>query len=102
MPTLRPSRSRTNKPVSHSFTVRLDEESKACLCRAAELRGISLSEYVCTAAVAHARRELLASLKQTQTLTLTAEEQLAFWEALAAPPKLTEAQRRLGAMMRGT
>jgi uncharacterized protein (DUF1778 family) len=79
--------------------VRLDEESKAYLCQAAELRGISLSDYLRTVTVAQARRDVLASLERT--LTLTAEEQLVFWEALAAPPKLTEAQRRLGAIMRG-
>ena len=35
------------------------------------------------------------------TLAMTPEEQLAFWEALAAPPVLTDAQRRLGSVMRG-
>jgi uncharacterized protein (DUF1778 family) len=79
--------------------VRLDEESKAFLSRAAELRGISLSDYVRTVTVAQARREVQAASEQT--LKLTAEEQLAFWKALAAPPKLTEAQQRLGAIMRG-
>jgi uncharacterized protein (DUF1778 family) len=101
MPSPRPPRSRTNTPVVRSLMVRLDQESKAYLCRAAELRGISLSDYVRTVTVAQARREVLASLEQTQTLALTAEEQLAFWEALTAPPKLTDAQRRLGATMRG-
>jgi hypothetical protein len=32
---------------------------------------------------------------------LTPYEQLAFWIALAGPPKLTAAQKRLGAVMRG-
>ena len=32
---------------------------------------------------------------------LTAGEQLAFWRALHETPRLTRAQRRLGAMMRG-
>src|SRR5271169_698750 len=97
MPTPRPPRSRTSAPMGRSLMVRLDEESKAHLCRAAELRGISLSDYVRTVVVAQARREVLASLEQTQTLTLTEEEQLASWKALAAPPKLTKAQRHLGA-----
>ena len=44
-------------------------------------------------------RESLAA--REQTLALTPEEQLAFWKALAEPPKLTEAQRRLGSIMRG-
>jgi hypothetical protein len=34
-------------------------------------------------------------------MALTAEEQLAFWEALVEPAKLTPAQRRLGALLRG-
>ena len=38
---------------------------------------------------------------QEQTLALTAEEQRAFWNALNATPQPTEAQRRLGSVMRG-
>jgi uncharacterized protein (DUF1778 family) len=79
--------------------VRLDEESKAFLAQAAELRRISVSDYVRTVTVAQARREVSAA--QELTLALTPEEQLAFWNALNAPPKLTAAQRRLGALMRG-
>jgi hypothetical protein len=45
------------------------------------------------------RREGLAA--RGQVLTLTAEEQLAFWEALESPPPLTERQKRLGSVMRG-
>jgi uncharacterized protein (DUF1778 family) len=79
--------------------VRLDDESKAYLLQAAELRGISLSDYVRTVTIAQARREVLAA--REQTLALTADEQLAFWKALAATPRLTKAQERLGAIMRG-
>jgi uncharacterized protein (DUF1778 family) len=79
--------------------VRLDEESKAHLVRAAALRRISVSDYVREVTVAQARREVQAA--REQTIALTAEEQLAFWNALSATPKLTEAQRRLGAAMRG-
>jgi uncharacterized protein (DUF1778 family) len=79
--------------------VRLDDESKACLAQAAKLRGLSLSDYVRTVTVSQARREVQAA--REQTLALTPEEQLAFWNALAAPPALTQAQRRLGALMRG-
>jgi uncharacterized protein (DUF1778 family) len=79
--------------------VRLDDESKSYLCQAAELRGISLSDYVRTVTVAQARREVRAASERT--LALTPEEQLAFWNALAAPARLTKAQRRLGAVMRG-
>jgi len=38
---------------------------------------------------------------RSQVLVLTPEEQLAFWNALAAPPSLTPAQKKLGAVMRG-
>lgn len=38
---------------------------------------------------------------RTLSLVLTADEQLAFWQALHAPPNLTQAQKRLGALMRG-
>jgi uncharacterized protein (DUF1778 family) len=76
-----------------------DEESKALLARAAELRHITVSEYVRVVTVAQARREVLAADKQT--LALTPEEQLAFWKALQGRVKLTKKQRSLGAIMRG-
>jgi uncharacterized protein (DUF1778 family) len=79
--------------------VRLDNESKAALAEAAQLRQISVSDYVRTVLVPQARRELRAS--REQTIALTPEEQLAFWQALNEPPKLTKAQRRLAAIMRG-
>jgi uncharacterized protein (DUF1778 family) len=80
--------------------VRLDDESKSYLAQAAELRRISVSDYVRTVTVAQARREVQAA--REQTILLTPEEQLAFWNALNQTPKLTEAQRQLGALMRGT
>jgi uncharacterized protein (DUF1778 family) len=79
--------------------VRLDEESKAFLAQAAQLRRISVSDYVRAVTVAQARREVLAA--REQTISLTPEEQLAFWNALNEPPRLTAAQRRLGSLMRG-
>lgn len=79
--------------------VRLDEESKAFLAKAAGLRRISVSDYVRTVTLPQARREVLAAGEQT--VSLTAEEQRAFWDALNAAPKLTQAQKRLGAIMRG-
>ena len=92
-------RSPARTSTTRSLMVRLDEESKECLSRAAKLRGISLSDYVRAVTVPQARREVQAA--QEQTISLTPEEQLAFWKALAEPAKLTEAQRRLGAIMRG-
>ena len=94
------STKRSHSPVRpSSLMVRLDEESKACLAQAAELRRVSLSDYVRTVTVAQARREVLAA--REAILALTADEQLAFWNALNETRALTEAQQRLGATMRG-
>lgn len=82
-----------------SLMVRLDEESKAALVRAAELRGISVSDYVRQVTVSQARKEVAAAVEQT--IAMTPEEQLAFWTALSAPVKLTPAQKALGKVMRG-
>lgn len=79
--------------------VRLDAESKQALAAAAELRRISMSDYVRTVTVAQARREVASA--RDQTILLTPDEQLTFWQALHAPPKLSPAQKRLGALMRG-
>ncbi len=79
--------------------VRLDEDSKASLAQAAKLRRISVSDYVRAVTVTQARREVEAA--DQRTILLAPEEQRAFWEALNAPPKLTLAQKRLGAIMRG-
>ena len=79
--------------------VRLDEDSKAYVTKAAGLRKVSISDYVRMVTVAQARREV--SHAEQHTISLTPEEQLAFWKALDAPPKLTKAQRDLGKIMRG-
>ncbi|MCI0702650.1 MAG: DUF1778 domain-containing protein [Planctomycetia bacterium] len=96
-------KTRTNgaaKAASPSpLMVRLDEESKSVLTRAAELRGISVSDYVRQVTVAQARKEVTAATEQT--IAMTPEEQLAFWTALSAPAKLTAAQKKLGKLMRG-
>lgn len=80
--------------------VRLDSESKQALNDAAELRKISVSDYVRAVTVAQALREVASA--REQTIQLTPDEQLAFWQSLQAPAKLTPAQKRLGAIMRGT
>lgn len=84
---------------SSSLMVRLDKKSKALLSAAAELRRISVSDYVRSVVVGQAERELAAA--ETQTIAMTPDEQLMFWNALAKPPKLTKAQKGLGAIMRG-
>ena len=94
----------TSKPARKARTkaslmVRLDNASKAYLRQAADLRRISVSDYVREITVAQARREVNAA--REQTLVLTPDEQLALWSALSQTPRLTEAQRRLGSVMRG-
>ena len=94
----------TKRPVKKSIPtsplmVRLDAQSKQALLRAAELRGISVSDYVRTVTVAQARREAAAA--EEQIVRLAPEEQLAFWTALQETPRLTPAQRQLGKLMRG-
>lgn len=79
--------------------VRLDEASKDVIARAAELRGISVSDYVRQITVSQARKEVAAAAEQT--IALTPDEQLAFWTALNEPAKLTAAQKKLGKLMRG-
>jgi len=82
-----------------SLMVRLDDESKKLLTQAAELRRISVSDYVRQVMVAQARSEVVAAAEQT--IAMTPAEQLAFWEALNSPVKLTAAQKKLGKVMRG-
>jgi uncharacterized protein (DUF1778 family) len=79
--------------------IRLDRESKAYLAEAAGLRRISVSDYVREVTLAQARREVHAA--REQIIALSPAEQLAFWQVLNTAPKLTKAQRRLGAVMRG-
>jgi uncharacterized protein (DUF1778 family) len=84
--------------ASTSLMVRLDPDSKTFVARAAELRHVSVSDYVRSVVVAQARREILAA--EQQVITLTPTEQQEFWQALQAPTALTAAQQELGALMR--
>ncbi len=91
---------REGDAAASPLMVRLDEQSKTYLARAAALRNISISDYVRTVTITQARREVEAAGEAT--IALTPDEQIAFWNALAAPAaKLTPAQRRLGKIMRG-
>jgi uncharacterized protein (DUF1778 family) len=94
----RPLKQPRSAPTS-PLIVRLDAESKTMLAQAAELRRISVSDYVRTVTVSQARREV--SSARDHTLVLTPAEQLAFWQALQAPVKLTPAQRKLRRLLRG-
>lgn len=93
------ARKTDTKRRTSPLMVRLDEESKRLLSRAAELRRISISDYVRLITVAQAKKEVAAASKNV--IAMTPEEQLAFWNALNGPQTLTPAQKRLGAMMRG-
>ena len=84
---------------SSQLMVRLDEDSKSYLTKAADLRKVSISDYVRMVTVAQARREV--NQAEQNTISMTPEEQLTFWNALNATPKLTKAQRELGRTMRG-
>lgn len=86
------------KPAS-PLMVRLDESSKSLLSQAADLRRISVSDYVRAVTVAQARKEVEAAGEQV--IALTAAEQLAFWKALQEPPRLTKRQKELGRLMQG-
>ena len=84
---------------ANALMVRMDSASKKALAQAAKLRGVSVSDYVRMITVAQARKELSAA--ESQTIALTADEQLAFWNALNESVKLTPAQKKLGKVMRG-
>jgi uncharacterized protein (DUF1778 family) len=84
---------------SENLMVRVDRTSKSVITAAARLRGVSASDYVRSVVAAQARRELEEA--RTRTIRLSAEEQLAFWKALAEPASLTPRQRELGRIMRG-
>ena len=86
-------------PKTSQLMVRLDEDSKSSVAKAADLRRVSISDYVRMVTVAQARREVAQA--QQNTISLTPDEQLAFWQALDAAPELTQAQRELGRTMRG-
>jgi uncharacterized protein (DUF1778 family) len=85
--------------ATKTLQARLDPDSKRIVEEAARLRHVGLSDYIRLVLVPTARRELEQA--RHQVLQLTADEQERFWAALQAPAKPTEAQRRLGALMRG-
>ena len=84
---------------SEQLMVRLDSASKKFLHQAAQLRNVSVSDYVRLVAVVQARREVKEAVNHT--IVLTSDEQLAFWKALNEEPRLTQRQRKLGSIMRG-
>jgi uncharacterized protein (DUF1778 family) len=85
--------------ASSNLMVRLDRKSKESIAKAAELRRVSVSDYVRLVTVAQAQREVSAA--EQNIIALSPSEQLEFWNALNEPPRLTSAQRELGRLMRG-
>jgi uncharacterized protein (DUF1778 family) len=82
-----------------NLMVRVSPVSKRVIARAATLRGVSTSDYVRVVVLAQARRELEEA--RTRTIVLSPEDQLALWQALHEPARLTERQRELARVMRG-
>lgn len=94
-----PKRREGEPTKSSTLMVRMDRASKAVLTQAAALRRISVSDYVRTVTLPQARRDVAES--EDRTISLTPEEQVAFWTALSEPARLTPAQKKLGKAMRG-
>jgi len=82
-----------------TLQARLEPEAKRLIERAAKLRQVGLSDYVRLVLVPMARREV--QQVERQNLELAPHEQLEFWNALQAEPRLTRAQKKLARMMRG-
>lgn len=82
-----------------SLRVRIDAQAKALLQTAADLRQVSVSDYVRSVIVPQAAREIAAA--KSQPIAMTPDEQLQFSQALSQTPKLTKAQKELGKIMRG-
>ena len=86
MGSIRP-RKKSVKKAASTLMVRLDERSKRCLVEAASLRHISVSDFVRNITVSQAKREIAAA--RENVIVMSAEEQLAFWNALNETPVLT-------------
>jgi uncharacterized protein (DUF1778 family) len=91
---------RTQKVPSKNanLLVRFDSGAKSLVLRAANLRGLSLSDYVRTRIVPLARQDVDEA--ETGVLRLARQDQIAFWQALQHPPAPTRAQRELGKLVR--
>jgi uncharacterized protein (DUF1778 family) len=60
---------RPKRRKASPLIVRLDSESKSFLAQAADLRRISVSDYVRSVTVAHARKEVAAARENIISLT---------------------------------
>lgn len=87
------------KAVTESLMVRVAPADKKLIRKAAELRHISVSDYVRSVTLTQAKREV--EDEGERVIRLSPQGQLAFWNALHEPVMLTEAQKRLGRIARG-
>lgn len=78
---------------------RLSAEDKRAIQQAAALRRLAVSEYLRQVLVPLAKREVASA--EHAVIELSDDEQLALWQALEAPAKLTKAQKKLARLMRG-
>ncbi len=74
---------------SERLEARVTRQQKALLQRAAELRGLSLTDFLVTSAQSAAE----ATIREHNVITLTARDSLAFAEALLNPGEPNEALR---------
>ena len=77
---------------------RLSAEDKRAIQQAAELRRLAVSEYLRQVLVPLAKREVASA--EHAIIELAPDEQLALWQALEAPARLTKSQKKLAALMR--
>jgi uncharacterized protein (DUF1778 family) len=92
------SQVRSERVRDENLLVRVDRRSKALLRRAAEARGLSISDYVRSRIVPLARQDVVEA--DTGVLKLSRDDQVALWQALQNPPPPTRAQRALGRLIR--
>lgn len=98
----RSTNNRKSEKSTTALTIRIDSASMRILVEAAKLRKISVADFIRTYAVTQANREVHAAHDNAiSAISLTPDEQRAFWNALNKPCKLTPAQKRLSDLMRG-
>jgi uncharacterized protein (DUF1778 family) len=93
-----PDRARGAGSKDANLLVRFNRSAKSLVKQAADLRGLSISDYVRSRIVPLAKQDVDEAA--TGILRLPKEAQIAFWQALQHPPALTPAQRALGKLVR--
>jgi uncharacterized protein (DUF1778 family) len=81
-----------------NLLVRFDRVDKVLLQRAAQLRGLTLSDYVRSKILPLARQDIEEA--GFGVLRLPKGDQIAFWRALQHPPAPSKAQKALGRLVR--